>query len=308
MAATLRLGTRGSALALYQANWTADRLRAHDPTAIVEIVLLKTTGDLRQDVSLGAMAGKGVFVREIEAALLRGEIDIAVHSAKDMQSTDPPGLTIAAFSPREDPRDALVAPRYGSLDSLPTGAVVATGAPRRVAQLRMIRPDLRFTEIRGNVDTRLAKLERGDADALVLAVAGLVRLGRESVISERLSIDVSLPQVGQAAIAIQCRADATATVERVRTACDDAPTRVAVEIERAFLAQVGGGCTAPVAAYARIIDEEVELMAFLAEDADSGDEPTRACHAVQRANRSVAQAFLPGVVYADLMEHRRGST
>jgi hydroxymethylbilane synthase len=202
----VKLGTRGSALALWQANHVAGLLRARDPASAVEIVVIKTTGDVRQDIPLQAVAGKGVFVREIEAALLRGDVDLAVHSAKDLQSEDPPGLTLAAFCERADPRDALVSP-HGTLDQLPHGALVGTGAPRRIAQLRHRRPDLRFVEIRGNVDTRLAKLARGDCDALVLAVAGLERLGRADVITERLSVEVCLPQVSQACVAVQCRAD-----------------------------------------------------------------------------------------------------
>ena len=296
----LRLGTRGSALALFQANWAASCLRTIDPDLEVHLVILKTTGDLRQDVALGTMAGKGVFVREIEAALSRGEIDLAVHSAKDLQSTDPPGLTIAAFSPREDVRDGLVAPAHGSLAALPEGAIVATGAPRRIAQLRALRPDLRFTEIRGNVDTRLAKLARGDADALVLAVAGLTRLGRADAISERLSTDVCLPQVGQAAIAVQCRSSDTGTIDIVRLACDDVATRAAVEVERAFLALVGGGCTAPIAAYARIMKEGMELTAFLTDQdvVDVRSPPGR--RATRRAALSDARTALPHSVYAAL--------
>ncbi len=259
----LRLGTRGSALALWQANWVAEKLRAHPAAPTVEIIIIKTTGDQRQDVPLGAMAGKGVFVREIEAALLRNEIDLAVHSAKDLQSSDPEGLTLAAFCERADPRDALVSP-HGSLDALPEGARVATGAPRRVAQLRWHRPDLQFVEIRGNVDTRLAKLERGDADALILACAGLDRLGRSDVITERLSKEISLPQVGQACVAVQCRADDSHTYTLVGEACDHAPTRAAVVAERAFLARMGGGCTAPVAAHAQWTEDGLSLTALVA--------------------------------------------
>jgi len=246
----VKIGTRGSALALWQANHVAGLLRARDPGLAVEIVVIKTSGDVRQDIPLQAVAGKGVFVREIEAALLAGAIDLAVHSAKDLQSDDPPGLTLAAFCERADPRDALVSPQHGALDQLPQGALVGTGAPRRIAQLAHRRPDLRFTEIRGNVDTRLAKLNRGEADALVLAVAGLERLGRADVITERLPTDVCLPQVGQACVAVQCRADDAAMISAVATACDHAPTRAAVVAERAFLSLLGGGCTAPVAAHA----------------------------------------------------------
>ena len=246
----LRLGTRGSALALWQAQMVAARLRSASPDTLVEIVIVKTTGDVRQDIPLPAMAGKGVFVREIETALLRGEIDLAVHSAKDLQSMDPDGLMLAAFCERADPRDALVSPRFGTLAHLPHGATVATGSPRRVAQLKHLRPDLQFVEVRGNVDTRLSKLARGDADALVLAAAGLIRLDRADAITEYLTIEVCLPQVGQACVAVQCRAGDAETIDLIGHACDHAPTRAAVTAERAFLALLGGGCTAPVAAHA----------------------------------------------------------
>jgi hydroxymethylbilane synthase len=296
MPTAIRIGTRGSALALYQANWVAARLRDYDPGRATEIVVLKTTGDLRQDIPLPEMAGKGIFVREIEAALIARTVDIAVHSAKDLQSTDPAGLTIGAFGERADARDALVSPRYGSLAELPTGAVVATGAPRRVAQLRAVRPDLRFVEIRGNVDTRLAKLDRGDADALILAVAGLARLGRESVITEKLPLSVSLPQVGQAAIAVQCRSNDGATELLLRAAIDHAATRQAVVAERAFLALVGGGCTAPIAAHATEIGGERTLSAFVA--SPTGDRIWRATRTISlQTGQEVARS-----IYNELLE------
>ena len=246
----LRLGTRGSALALWQAHWVAQMLRDNDGSIPVEIVILKTTGDVRQDIPLPEMAGKGVFVREIEVALLSGNIDLAVHSAKDLQSEDLPGLTLGAFCVRADARDALVSRNGETLADLPQGATIATGSPRRVAQLLHLRPDLRFVSIRGNVDTRLAKLAKGEADALVLACAGLDRLERADVITERISLDVCLPQVGQACVAVQCRENDARTIGFVRASCDHTATRQAVETERAFLALLGGGCSAPVAAHA----------------------------------------------------------
>lgn len=259
----MKLATRGSPLALWQANHVADLLRARDPGLSVEIVVVKTSGDARQDVPLQAVAGRGVFVREIEQALLAGAADIAVHSCKDLQSEDVPGLVLAAFCERADPRDCLVSPQYGTLDNLPPGALVGTGAPRRIAQLGHRRPDLRFTEVRGNVDTRLSKLARGDCDALVLAVAGLDRLGRAEVITERLPLDVSLPQVGQACVAVQCRENDAQTTSLVREACDHAPTRAAVTAERAFLALLGGGCTAPVAAHAIVANVDPFVLRAL---------------------------------------------
>lgn len=290
----IRLGTRGSALALWQANWVSEMLRRRYPAQDVEIVIIKTTGDVRQDVPLSAVAGKGVFVREIEAALLRGDIDIAVHSAKDLQSTNPPGLTLAAFCERADPRDALISP-HGSFANLPEGATVATSSPRRIAQLRYARPDLRFTQIRGNVDTRLAKLERGDADALVLAVAGLARLGREKVITEILEPELCLPQVGQACVAIQCR-EADADINAlVADACDHARTRREVSAERHFLSLLGGGCTAPVAAHGITSERFLYLFALVAREDGSEVLRVRAGSSLDDS-RGVAEA-----AYQDLL-------
>ena len=264
MSHVLRLGTRGSALALWQANWVAGQVRARYPHTEVEIVVLKTSGDVRQDVPLREVAGKGVFVREIEAALLRGEIDLAVHSAKDLTSADTPGLTLAAFCERGDPRDALVSPKYRTLADLPRGARVATGSARRVAQLRHRRPDLQFVEIRGNVDTRLRKLDEGQADALVLAMAGLARLGRADAVTETLDPEVCLPQVGQACVAVQCREADADVCAIVTDACDHAATRREVSCERRFLSLLGGGCSAPVAAYAISSDRFLYLFALVA--------------------------------------------
>lgn len=259
----MKLGTRGSALALWQAHWVADQIRAGHPDLAIEIVVVKTTGDVRQDVPLPEVAGKGVFVRELEAALLDGRVDLAVHSAKDLQSGDVPGLLLAAFCRRGDPRDALVSP-HGALDRLPHGALVGTGAPRRAAQIAHVRPDLHFAPIRGNVDTRLAKMARGECDALLLAAAGLERLNRADAIAERLSLDRCLPQVGQACVAVQCRAEDAETAATVAQACDHAPTRAAVEAERAFLSLLGGGCTAPVAAHAEVSEGGLTLRALVA--------------------------------------------
>ncbi|MBC8101741.1 MAG: hydroxymethylbilane synthase [Cytophagales bacterium] len=261
----MRLGTRGSALALWQANWVSEMLRRRHPGLDVEIVVIKTTGDLTalQNVPLAEVAGKGVFVREIESALLRGEIDVAVHSAKDLQSSDPQGLTLCAFCERADPRDALVSP-HGKLQDLPQGATVATGSPRRVAQLRHHRPDLRFTDIRGNVDTRLAKLERGEADALVLAVAGLARLGKAKAITEEINPEICLPQIGQGCVAVQCRQGDADIYALVAEACDHPATRREVSAEREFLALLGGGCNAPVAGYAISSENNLHLFALVA--------------------------------------------
>ncbi|MBC7805834.1 MAG: hydroxymethylbilane synthase [Akkermansiaceae bacterium] len=260
----LRLGTRGSALALWQARYVAERVTTRFPHFEIDTVVIKTAGDVRQDVPLSEVAGTGVFVKEIESALAEDRIDFAVHSAKDLPATDSPGLVLAAFCERGDPRDALIAPNHGTLAALPEGAVVATGSVRRQAQLLAVRPDLRFVEIRGNVDTRLAKLDRGDADALVLAVAGLARLGRQAVITETLEPETCLPQVGQACVAVQCRSEDAEIIALLAESCDYLTTRREVVCERRFLSLLGGGCTAPVAAHAISSDRFLYLFALVA--------------------------------------------
>ena len=258
---TFRLGTRGSALALWQAEDVADHLRAAGHT--VSLVIIKTSGDIHQEIPLADVAGKGVFVKEIENALLTHEIDLAVHSAKDLPSTNTPGLTLAAFCERADVRDALISP-HESLDDLPEGATLATSAPRRIAQLLHLRPDLHFVPIRGNVDTRLRRLDAGEIDGLVLACAGLDRLGRADLISERIPETIVLPQVGQGCVVVQCRTDDINTLETVAVTCDHAATRLAVVAERAFLALLGGGCTAPVAAHAFFTEQRGVLGGLIA--------------------------------------------
>jgi hydroxymethylbilane synthase len=262
----MKLGTRGSKLALWQARWVADQLREKFPSEPVEIVVISTEGDRSQTAQtpLSQAAGRGVFVKDIEVALLSGEIDAAVHSAKDMPSSDTEGTTVAAFCERGDPRDALVAPVYKTLEGLPHGARVATGSARRVAQLKNLRPDLEFIELRGNVDTRLRKLDEGAADALVLACAGLHRLELARRITESIDPEVCLPQVGQACVAVQTRADDSQNGRLLFDACDHDQTRREVVCERAFLRLLGGGCTAPVAAYAITSDRFLYLFALVA--------------------------------------------
>jgi hydroxymethylbilane synthase len=246
----LRIGTRGSALALAQTRLTADGLRAHHPGLVVEVVTITTTGDVRTDVPLAAIGGRGVFAAELEQALRRGEIDVAVHSSKDLQSTLAPEFTLGAFLPREDPRD-VVCTRGPHLAELPEGAVVGTSSPRRACQLRALRPGLRVEDIRGNVDTRLRKLDEGHYDAILLAAAGLRRLGLAHRITEYLAPEVMLPQVGQGAVALEVRAD-DARARAAVAPLDHATTRTAVEAERAFLARLGAGCTAPAGAHASL--------------------------------------------------------
>ena len=242
----LRAATRGSPLARWQADSIAAALRARDPDLEVELVIVDTQGDRRLDVPIWELGGKGVFAKEVQAAVLDGRADLAVHSAKDLPSVSVPGLAIACVPERGDPRDALVG---ATLADLPQGAEVATGSLRRQAQLAAVRPDLRFVGLRGNMATRIAKA--ADHDAVVVAATALDRLGLADRIAERLAVDVVLPQVGQAALAVECREDHT----ELRAALADVehvPTRRCVDAERAFLAALGGDCSLPAAAYATL--------------------------------------------------------
>lgn len=248
----LRVGTRGSKLALAQATQVVGALRATWPGRAFDVQIITTQGDVRTDVPLAAIGGRGVFAAELEQALRRGEIDVAVHSGKDLPSTLAPEFALGAFPEREDPRDVVVT-RGPTLADLPPGAVLGTSSPRRAAEVRQLRPDLDVRDIRGNVDTRLRKLDEGQYDAILLAAAGLRRLGLAGRITEYLSTDLMLPMVSQGAIAIETRADDRDALAAVAP-LDHAPTRTAVTAERAFLARLGAGCTAPVAAHARLLD------------------------------------------------------
>jgi hydroxymethylbilane synthase len=259
----IRLGTRGSTLALIQAREVADRLTAAGVE--VEIVTMKTEGDRRADARLSEVGGKGLFVREIEEALLRKEIDLAVHSLKDLPAETPEGLTLGAYPPRADARDVLVAREAATLATLRTGAVVGTSSPRRRAVLLSVRRDLDVQPIRGNVDTRLRKLEAGDFDAIVLAAAGLVRMGLTLPSSELLDPDVFVPAVGQGILGLEVRADDRTTLGHL-AALDDAATRPCALAERACLARLGASCNTPVAAYARLDGSTVRLTAIVASE------------------------------------------
>ena len=239
----LRLATRSSAQARTQAQAIARLLEAADPNCSVELVFVDTTGDQRQDVALHQLGGQGVFVKEVQLAVLDGRADVAVHSAKDLPSTLTDGLVIAAFGERRDPRDALVGRSLAELDE---GATVATGSVRRRAQLAGLRPDLRFVELRGNIQTRLAKVP--DGGAIVMAAAALEVLELTDRIAEVFAPEVFVPQVGQGAVAVECRADDERVVDVLR-AIDHESTRREVELERAFLAEIGSGCSLPVGAH-----------------------------------------------------------
>lgn len=258
---TIRIGTRGSALALVQSEMVASAIRARTPGVTVELVRITTRGDAIQDRPLSAIGGKGLFVTEIENVLRTGAIDIAVHSSKDLPSELAPDMTIGAFLPRADARDALVSSHQG-LDSIPAGARIGTSSPRRQCQLRALRPDLELLDIRGNVDTRLRKLDAGSYDALVLACAGLDRLNVHDPRIQPLSADVMLPAVGQGAIAVELRAgddDVAALIAPMH----DADTADAVITERAFLAATGGDCNTAIAAYAQVDGDDIVLSALI---------------------------------------------
>ena len=240
----LRLATRSSAQATAQSQAVADALMAAHPGLSVTLVFVETLGDQRTDVPLHSIGGQGVFVKEVQRAVLDGHADLAVHSAKDLPSITADGLQLAALCARRDPRDALVG---AALADLPSGATVATGSVRRRAQLQAVRPDLQFVELRGNIHTRLSKLPEGGA--LVMAVAAMEILGLTDRIAQALPVTEFVPAPGQGCVAIECRADDASTAQRL-AAIDHAVTRAAVEAERAFLAELGTGCSLPVAAHA----------------------------------------------------------
>jgi hydroxymethylbilane synthase len=262
----IRIGTRGSALALAQAAEVKNRLLAAYPllgAERVEIVPIKTTGDNIQDKNLNEIGGKGLFTKEIEEALMGGDIELAVHSMKDMPAFEPAKLITECFLPREDPRDAFVSLKYHSLVELPEGAVVGTSSSRRKAQLLLLRPDIRVVPFRGNVQTRLRKLEEGQADATFLAVAGLNRLSMSEAITVMMDPSEMLPAVAQGVIGVQCRQD-HATIRQLLAAIHDEETAYCVRAERAFLETLEGGCSTPMAGYAELHEEMIEFRALIA--------------------------------------------
>jgi hydroxymethylbilane synthase len=259
----LRIGTRGSALALWQANHIRERLaQLHGIEA--ELVRIRTSGDhfaAAPIAQIGAESGiKGVFIKELEDALLAGAVDLAVHSMKDVPTETPAGLAFPAVTKREDARDCLVSRNGRSLQHLPSGARIGTSSLRRQAQLRHLRSDLQLVDLRGNVDTRLKKLAAGDFDAIVLALAGVNRLGASDKITQVLGTEIMLPAVGQGALGIETRADDRATMQ-FAAALDDAGTRSCVTAERALLRELEGGCQVPLGAYARLENGEILLEA-----------------------------------------------
>ncbi|HZP57769.1 MAG TPA: hydroxymethylbilane synthase [Dehalococcoidia bacterium] len=283
MPRTFVIGTRGSALALRQVEIVAAALRSRHADLRFEVREIRTEGD-RSSAPLSAIGGLGVFTKAIEDALLAREVDLAVHSLKDLPADLTPGLALAAIPARADPRDALVTRNGSGLDALPPGARIGTGAGRRAVQLRALRPDAVPEEIRGNVDTRIRKVREGQYDGAVLAAAGLDRLGLLHEAAQVFSVAEMLPAVGQAALAVQTRADDD-EARALAAAIDDAQARVAVTAERAFLRTLGAGCRLPVAGYATVEQEALRLRALVATD------DGRLVRADERATSDEAEAL-----------------
>lgn len=263
MKKTIKIGTRGSQLALWQANWVKSELEKKNPGLAVEIIKIKTTGDKILDVPLAKVGGKGLFVKEIEEALLRGDIHLAVHSMKDVPTDLPKELHLSAITEREDPRDALISKDKRLFNELPERAKIGTSSLRRQAQLLHIRPDFRIQQLRGNLDTRIRKLTTEDLDAIIVAAAGVRRMGWQDKITEYLSIDDSLPAIGQGALGIECRID-DKEINNLLEPFNHHETSVCVKAERALLKKLEGGCQVPIAAYGIIKDKKINLMGLVA--------------------------------------------
>lgn len=258
MTDTLRIATRESPLALWQARHVQALLQHAHPGLDVALLPMTTVGDQRLETSLSKVGGKGLFVKELETALLEGRAEIAVHSMKDVPAEQPDGLMLATFLPGEDPRDAFVSNRFPRLDALPQGGCVGTSSLRRQTQLKHLRPDLRIELLRGNVGTRLRKLDDGQYDAILLACAGLIRLGLSERIREALPVDLFVPAVGQGIVGIECRVDDRATRDRLAP-LDDVLSRIRLAAERGFNQRLGGNCQVPVAGHAVIADGRLTL-------------------------------------------------
>ncbi|RQW84243.1 MAG: hydroxymethylbilane synthase [Methylococcus sp.] len=259
----LRIATRKSPLALWQAEHVAERLRTTHPGLRVELLTLVTRGDKILDAPLAKVGGKGLFVKELEQALLEGRADIAVHSMKDVPADLPEGLQLTAILPREDPRDALVSTRHATLNELPADARIGTSSLRRQCQLRFRLPACRISSLRGNVGTRLEKLESEGLDAIILAAAGLIRLGMANRITQTLSPEDSLPAVGQGAIGIESRQDDPA-INPLLAPLHDADTATCVSAERAYNHRLNGGCQVPIAGFAELADDQIRLRGLVA--------------------------------------------
>ncbi len=289
-----RVGTRGSLLARAQTQWLVTTLGVAHPRTHFDVQIIQTTGDLNRNIPFAAVGTKGMFVKEIEQALLDGVIDIAVHSLKDLPGELPEGLDILCTPLREEPRDALISKNHLDIDSLPHNATVGTSSIRRQAQLRYYRNDLELKELRGNLDTRLRKLDEGEYDAIVLACAGLNRLGLAERISQRIPISLSLPAVGQGALAIEGRAGETAVYDLLQP-LHDRETGDAIAAERGFQAALNGGCTIPAGAFATVEGAHITLTGLIA--APDGSKVVRLTDTAERSDaarlgRTVAERLL----------------
>jgi len=289
----LRIGTRASQLALWQANWVKSELEKRYPGMEVTLTKIKTLGDKILDVPLAQVGGKGLFVKEIEEAMLRGEIDIAVHSMKDVPTEFPQGLGLCCITEREDPRDALIS-RGVTFADLKQGARIGTSALRRQAQLLKVRPDLEMVIIRGNVETRISKLTTEKLDAVILAAAGLKRLGFTDSVTEYLDTDLSLPAIGQGALGIECRLDDRALTETIAFFNHPA-TAYAVRAERALLKRCEGGCQVPIAAFGQVAGDTLTLTGFVASVDGSRsirDKTSGPAHEYERLGVELAERLL----------------
>ncbi len=259
---TIRIATRKSALALWQAEYVKSQLLAHHPQLTVELVPMSTQGDKILDTPLAKIGGKGLFIKELEIAMLEGRADIAVHSMKDVPVDFPDAFGLHAICVRENPFDAFVSNTYSELDALPQGAIVGTSSLRRQCQIRKYRPDLQIRDLRGNVNTRLAKLDNGDYDAIILAAAGLIRLEMEVRITQQLPAEISLPAVGQGAVGIECRND-DAQLIKLLEALNHPQTHLRVTAERAMNTRLEGGCQVPIGSYATLDDNTLTITGMV---------------------------------------------
>ncbi len=259
----IRIGTRGSKLALWQANWVKERIERRFPSVKCQLVKIRTKGDKIRDVALAKVGGKGLFVKEIEDALLRRQIDLAVHSMKDVPTDLPDPLHIGAITEREDPRDVMISDRWNRFTELPEGATVGTSSLRRQAQLLHVRPDLKMEVLRGNLDTRIKKLKKEGLDAVIVAASGVIRLGEQHRISEYLDYDLTLPPMGQGTFGIECRKEDQEINEILKT-LNDPGVSEAVRAERAFLGRLEGGCQVPIAVYGELQDGALRLRGLIA--------------------------------------------
>ena len=291
---TIRIATRKSALALWQAEYVKSQLLAHHPQLTVELVPMSTQGDKILDTPLAKIGGKGLFIKELEIAMLEGRADIAVHSMKDVPVDFPDAFGLHAICVRENPFDAFVSNNFKELDALPQGAIVGTSSLRRQCQIRKYRPDLQIRDLRGNVNTRLAKLDNGDYDAIILAAAGLIRLKMEDRITQQLPAEISLPAVGQGAVGIECRNDDAELISLLE-ALNDPQTHLRVTAERAMNTRLEGGCQVPIGSYATLDDKALTITGMVGKP--DGSEllfasATGESHRAEELGTEVADALL----------------